>query len=148
MTYMVMRSKGRLCSDSKHDAMLYVTDDGGISWKPDTASSSERAGAPARCRTCMALKGSVWIVTDPYGSPFPSLTTIGTPANFDFVSTEDNNDPYANDGPFGRSRDPASRLDLATASAGWIVSNSQLLTTTNSQATWTQITPDASAASH
>jgi len=129
------------CQQGHFHAVLFVTADGGRTWKPDRMSYSTAKGMPPACHECTvlaAVTGSAWIVANYARNTSaipPSLTTLDTGAKVDF--SDDGNGPFWP--PMNGS--DLLRLDFATPSVGWVGWNGQLLSTTNGGGTWTPITP-------
>jgi len=112
-------------------AVLFVTEDGGVTWKPDRILSG-LAEASQGLPVYSAVVDSTWIVARiPRGGRLPQLSKLGPGA-----SVTDTTMPAPEESGI-------SRMSFATASQGWVVTvDGKLLSTNDAGATWTDITPN------
>jgi hypothetical protein len=115
-------------------AMLFATNDGGRSWKPDRILTNLEEAALGE-RVPFTLADSTWItarITDHK----PALSALGPSARL--RATVD-----------AASRQSGyflvDQLSFASATLGWIVVDGDLLSTTDGGGTWTDITPGRKA---
>jgi hypothetical protein len=126
--------------------VLFATDDGGKTWKPDRVMISTLVyGMPRpaattfpRCTTCTvqsAVVGSTWLLA-PYSEfgPPSRFITLKSGATFD-VSNETYTALWSIDS------DADLSFDFTTPSNGWLAWHQQLLSTTDTGGTWTPIGP-------
>jgi photosystem II stability/assembly factor-like uncharacterized protein len=124
--------------DSKHGyisvtypgvVVLFVTSDGGITWKPDRMMTGVKSGQMGR-KLPSAVADSTWIIgRAPQGSQ-PQLKMLGPSANV----TDNTMPPPEESG--------ISEMSFVSAKEGWVRTvNGKLLSTTDGGARWTDITP-------
>jgi photosystem II stability/assembly factor-like uncharacterized protein len=103
--------------------VLFATDDGGVTWRPDRVLEGRPAGPSA-------LVDSTWIVARVPRNGMPELRKLGPGA-----SARDSTPPAPEvSGIF--------KMSFAASSQGWVVTNYfKLLSTNDGGATWTDITP-------
>jgi len=119
-------------SDPKHGhirvaypgvVVLFATDDGGISWKPQEVVQGRPPGPSA-------VVDSKWITVRVAKDGMPRLANVAP------ATTTETGAPSS---PEDR---PADEIDFVTASQGWVVTlYGKLLSTNDGGATWTDITP-------
>lgn len=103
--------------------VLFGTDDGGVTWKPQ-ANITGRVIGPS------AVVGSTWITADVPRHASPQLRKLGPGAS---VSV---------DAPLGPGLSTATAMSFITPNEGWVMTvDDRLFATTDGGATWTDITP-------
>lgn len=115
-------------------AVLYVTEDGGLTWKPDRTLTN-LASMPVGNRVTSAVVGSTWITATSLsdGSFFPILTPIARGATLTAGY-------HSESGYYG-----AHQLSFVTPSRGWVlVNDDRFLSTSDGGATWTVVSPEPS----
>lgn len=112
-------------------AVLFATDDGGRSWKPDRILSGLEETA-AGLRVQSAVVGDVWLIAK-VSDHRPTITALRAGARMRATI-----DPASHSsGYFG-----VDQLSFVTPTRGWVlVDDAELLSTGDGGATWTDITP-------
>jgi photosystem II stability/assembly factor-like uncharacterized protein len=125
--------------DIKSAVVLFATQDGGRTWKPDRAIA--KLFGAGQDQLSSAIAGSAWIVASaldhaPTLVSVPGGTTID--ANNSFAALKSQADPGT-----GRPRYRwVHRLSFVSPMQGWvIVGDGELSSTTDGGATWADITP-------
>ncbi len=120
---------GYVCVTYPGVVVLFATEDGGVSWKPDrvlTGLHEHQMGAVV----VSAVADSTWITGRvPRHGGVPQLTKLGPGA-----SVTDTTMPAPEESG-------VSQMSFATASRGWVVAGGKLMATNDGGATWTDITP-------
>jgi hypothetical protein len=116
-------SHGYICVTYPGVTVLFVTEDGGVTWKPDRVVEGRPLGPSA-------MVGATWITGRVSKNGVPKLANIARAATIA---------PSTLPGPEDR---PAYGISFATEIQGWVLTNdSKLLATNDGGATWTDITP-------
>jgi photosystem II stability/assembly factor-like uncharacterized protein len=111
-------------------AVLFATDDGGRSWKPDRILSGLEETSEGH-RVQSAVVGDTWLIAK-VSDRRPVLTTLRAGARMRATI-----DPASHSSAyFG-----ANQMSFVTPSQGWVLVDAELLSTTDGGATWTDITP-------
>jgi photosystem II stability/assembly factor-like uncharacterized protein len=109
--------------------VLFATEDGGVTWKPDrvlTGLREHQTGATVES----TVAGSTWITGRVPKNGLPQLSKLGPGA-----SATDTTMPAPEESGI-------SQISFATASQGWVLTvYGKLLATNDGGATWTDITP-------
>ena len=118
-------------TESKLAMVLFATEDGGRSWKPDRIVKNLDDRTRGNFRTSAVVE-SYWVFAA-VSNHQPMLTKVGAGDRIDVSA----------DATAGRSGyGGADRLSFATPSQGWvIVGDGDLLSTTDGGATWTTLLP-------
>jgi photosystem II stability/assembly factor-like uncharacterized protein len=115
-------------------AVLYATDDGGLTWKPDS-TLKDLASVPVGSGVSSTVVGSTWITatelngsgSNPLITPIASGATLGA-------------DYHSESGYYG-----SHKLSFITPSLGWVLTNAdRLLSTSDGGLTWTELDPRSS----
>ncbi len=121
---------GYVCVTSPGVVVLFATEDGGVTGKPDrilTGLQEHQTGA----KVVSTMADSTWITGRAPKDARPQLTKLGPGG-----SATDTTMPAP-------EASGVSQMSFATASQGWVVTNeSKLLSTNDGGATWTDITPN------
>ena len=114
-------------------AILYATDDGGLTWKPDS-TLRDLASVPVGSGVSSTVVGSTWITaTQLNSSSNPVITPIASGATLSAAY-------HSESGYYG-----SHKLSFITPSLGWVLTNSDyLLSTSDGGATWTELDPRSS----
>ncbi|MFZ0244901.1 WD40/YVTN/BNR-like repeat-containing protein [Candidatus Binatus sp.] len=103
--------------------VLFATDDGGVTWKPEKVVEGRPIGASA-------VVDSNWITVRVAKDGMPRLANVAPAATTETGA------------PSSPEDRPADEIDFVTASQGWVVTlYGKLLATNDGGATWTDITP-------
>ncbi len=117
---------------NKSAAVLFATDDGGRTWKPDRILANlEEENTGQRLPSTVA--DSTWITGSRVSAHPPTLTALSAGARVRATV-----DPVSHRSGYFQVR----QLSFATPSRGWvIVGDGGLLSTTDGGTTWTTLTP-------
>jgi len=120
---------GYVCVTYPGVVVLFATEDGGVTWKPDRVLAGLHE-AQTGAVVVSAIVDSTWITGRVPKGGMPQLTKLGPGAS----ATDTTMPAPEESGVF--------QMSFATASQGWVVTNeSKLLSTNDGGATWTDITP-------
>jgi photosystem II stability/assembly factor-like uncharacterized protein len=134
------------CKQKNYHAVLFATDDGGKTWKPDRMMISTLVyGMPMpaattfpRCTTCTlqsAVVGSTWLLA-PYSEFGPPSRFITLKSGTTFDASNETYTAF-----WSIDSDADLSFDFTTPSNGWLAWHQQLLSTTDTGGTWTPIGP-------
>jgi photosystem II stability/assembly factor-like uncharacterized protein len=111
-------------------AVLFATDDGGRSWKPERILSGLEESAGGH-RVQSAVVGGIWLIAK-VSDHRPTLTALRAGARMRAsIDPASHSSSY-----FG-----ANQMSFVTPSKGWVLVDAELLSTMDGGATWTDITP-------
>jgi len=120
---------GYVCVTYPGVVVLFATEDGGVTWKPDRILTGLHEASQGAV-VVSAMAGSTWITGRAPKGAMPQLTKLGPGA-----SATDTTMPAPEESGI-------SQMNFVTASQGWVVTfESKLLSTNDGGATWTDITP-------
>jgi photosystem II stability/assembly factor-like uncharacterized protein len=123
------RKHGHICVTYPGAIVLFRTDDGGVTWKPDrvlTGLLAQETGWKA----ASAVVDSTWITGSVPKKGMPKLRKLG-PEDHSQTNTAPRSEDFN-----------VMQMSFATPSQGWIETNySKLLSTNDGGASWTDITP-------
>jgi photosystem II stability/assembly factor-like uncharacterized protein len=120
---------GYICVTYPGVVVLFATEDGGVTWKPDRVLTGLQEHSQGE-KVVSAMADSTWITGRVPKDAMPQLSKLGPGA-----SATDTTMPAPEESG-------VSQMSFATASQGWVVTNeSKLLSTNDGGATWTDITP-------
>ncbi|MGB3550561.1 MAG: hypothetical protein WA993_07720, partial [Candidatus Binatus sp.] len=119
---------GHVCVTYPGVVVLFATNDGGVTWKPDRVLAGMH-GQQTGWKAASAVADSTWITGSIPKHGMPQLRKLG-PEDHSETDTA------------GLEDFEITRMSFATASQGWVVTNYlKLLATNDGGATWTDITP-------
>jgi photosystem II stability/assembly factor-like uncharacterized protein len=125
---------GYICVTYPGVTVLFATDDGGVTWKPDrllTGVQDQDQGET----TASTVVNSVWITGRVLANRQPQLATLGPGAGAVAAM-----EPGPNDTKI-------SQISFVTPRQGWVLTvYNKLMSTNDGGATWTDITPGRIAA--
>jgi len=120
---------GYVCVTYPGVVVLFATEDGGVTWKPDRVLTGLH-DHEQDTTVVSAVADSTWFTGRVPKNGMPQMTKLGPGA-----SATDTTMPAPEESA-------VRRMSFATVSQGWVVTNeSKLLATNDGGATWTDITP-------